>query len=159
MTGADSTNGGVRELAAAHRDGCRAIGDTVDALISAINADSDSPIWISRETPESLRARAAELQGGPRDLPLLGVPFDLDRTVGDADGPVEGARPCLHRVAVAEELEITGCRHPQHRWTRAGRRTSGGHGSCEGNVGVERGGYVENRGGVLDLAREDRHAV
>jgi allophanate hydrolase len=66
---------GVRELAAAHRGGERDVRDTVEQVIGARLAAQDEFIWITSVPDDELRARAAALADGPRDRPLLGVPF------------------------------------------------------------------------------------
>jgi allophanate hydrolase len=68
--------GGVRALAAAHREGRVDVRDTVEAVIAACAAAGDPAIWIHRVPARRLRALAAELaERSTEALPLLGVPF------------------------------------------------------------------------------------
>ncbi len=84
---------GVRALAAAHRCGERAVRDTVEELIDALDAAQDRATWISRVPAEELRARAAELQDGPADLALLGVPFAVKDNIDVAGLATTAACP------------------------------------------------------------------
>lgn len=87
-------NDGVRALATAHREGRRDVRDTVEAVLDACGAASDPAIWIHRETPERLRARAAELAAaGAKDLPLLGVPFAVKDNIDVAGLPTTAGCP------------------------------------------------------------------
>lgn len=84
---------GVRALVAAHRCGERAISDTIENVIYALDATPDPATWISRVPAEALRARAAQLQDGPTDLALFGVPFAVKDNIDVAGLPTTAACP------------------------------------------------------------------
>jgi allophanate hydrolase len=85
--------GGVRALADAHRHGARDVRETVEQFIQAADAALDPCIWITRVRDVELRARAAELSGGPRHLSLLGVPFAVKDNIDVAGLPTTAGCP------------------------------------------------------------------
>ncbi|WP_205697042.1 allophanate hydrolase [Conexibacter sp. SYSU D00693] len=90
---------GVLALAAAHQRGERTVGSTVEEVLAACAAHADPAVWISRVDDRALRARAAQLDAGPRDLPLLGVPFAVKDNLDVAGMPTTAACPGVASIA------------------------------------------------------------
>ena len=84
---------GVRALAQAHRCGELDVRDTIREVIEAADAALDPCIWISRVADAELHEHAAELADGPRDLPLLGVPFAVKDNIDVAGMPTTAGCP------------------------------------------------------------------
>jgi len=93
VAGARGMTEGVRALAAAHREGRRGVEETVEELIAALGESAGAPVWLHVESPDRLRARARELAGGRRDLPLLGVPFAVKDNIDVAGLTTSAACP------------------------------------------------------------------
>jgi len=103
---------GVRALAATHREGRRAVDETVEALIAAL-ADADPAMFITATPAAWLRTRAEALRAGPQDLPLLGVPFAVKDNIDVAGLPTTAGCPDYaflphHSAAVVRRLEAAG---------------------------------------------------
>lgn len=84
---------GVVALAAAHRSGARTVAETVEALLAALADDPQPVAWLAQVSPADLRARAAALDAGPRDLPLLGVPFAVKDNIDTLGLPTTAGCP------------------------------------------------------------------
>jgi allophanate hydrolase len=82
---------GLVELRTAYLRGDRSPVDVVEELIAA----EDPPaVWITKVSPEALRARAHELAGRrPEDLPLYGVPFAVKDNIDVAGLPTTAGCP------------------------------------------------------------------
>jgi len=92
--------GGVRALAAAHREGRVDVRETVEAVLAACADAVDPAIWIHRVAARHLRERAAELAArSAQALPLLGVPFAVKDNIDVAGLPTTAGCPDFTFVA------------------------------------------------------------
>ena len=82
--------------------------DAAEAAIAADRAFADPALWITRLPDDTIRARAALLQGeGPQGRPLWGVPFAVKDNVDVAGLPTTAACPdyCYTPTSTAFAVE------------------------------------------------------
>ncbi|HVH24433.1 MAG TPA: allophanate hydrolase [Pseudonocardia sp.] len=90
----------VHQLRADYRSGLLRPGEVVDTVLTRISARGDDSVWISRFEPETLHARAAELErladSAGADLPpLYGVPCAVKDNIDVAGLPTTAACPAF----------------------------------------------------------------
>jgi allophanate hydrolase len=92
----------IPELQAAYRNGALSVVDLVETVLARIDAWDDPAVWITRVTPDDLRARARALdRQGPRDAPLFGIPFAVKDNIDIAGMATTAACPAFAYVPPA----------------------------------------------------------
>jgi len=152
---------GVRALAEGHRRGELDVRDTVREVIAAADAALDPSIWISRVCDAELLERAAELAGGPRDLPLLGVPFAVKDNIDVAGMPTTAGCPdyayvprqsafVVHRLLDAGAILVGKTNMDQFATGLVGTRTP--HGACASVASAEHVSGGSSSGSAVAVA-------
>jgi allophanate hydrolase len=95
----------IATLNAAYARGATPL-DVVEEVIRRRDALPDRAVFISETPPDALRAAARAVIGGPRDLPLWGIPFAVKDNIDVAGLPTTAACPAFAYAPAADATLI-----------------------------------------------------